>query len=194
MNQYIAFGVLWLLWLVSWFAASFWASPAEKRPPARAEILYRVLLGISAVLIVLPVGRRLFGLLWLTPPGLGYILLVVAIAGIAFAWWARLHLGSLWSSSVTRKADHRIIDTGPYGLVRHPIYTGILVALYATALDHGTVWALLGAVIATVSFVIKARLEETFLSAELDANAYTAYRARVPMLVPFWPARPDRMD
>jgi protein-S-isoprenylcysteine O-methyltransferase Ste14 len=88
---------------------------------------------------------------------------------------------------VTRKDDHRIVDTGPYGLVRHPIYTGILLALYATTLAFPGPFNVAGSVLMTIAFVIKARLEERFLSEELGAEAYAAYRRRVPMLVPFWP-------
>ena len=54
------------------------------------------------------------------------VLALLTIPGFLFAWWARLHLGRLWSGTVTRKADHRIVDTGPYAIVRHPIYTGLL--------------------------------------------------------------------
>ena len=187
LNQYLAFGLLWLAWAISWGIAAFWADRAENRPPLRDEILYRVLLVASALLIFWPAGRARFGLLWFTPPPLGWTLLVVAVFGIAFAWWARVSLGRLWSGNVTRKADHHVVDTGPYSLVRHPIYTGLLLALYATAIDHGTVMALVGAVVATVSIVIKAQLEERFLSAELGQETYAAYRDRVPMLVPFWP-------
>lgn len=188
MNQYIAFGVLWILWLVTWFAAAIWASAPTRRLPFRQEVAYRLLTVISVVLIAWPVGRWHQMVLWFTPAPLGWALLLVAIAGMAFAWWARLHLGRLWSATITRKADHRIIDTGPYGLVRHPIYTGMLLAVYVTALDHGTIFAVIGAVVATIAFYIKARLEERFLIDELGAAAYEAYRARVPMLVPFWRA------
>ena len=117
------------------------------------------------------------------------MLWIVALAGLAFTWWARIHLGTLWSGNVTRKPDHHIVDTGPYGLVRHPIYTGLLVALYATALDRGSVLAIAGAAVLTLAFAIKARLEERFLGAELGAETYGGYRRRVPMLVPFWPMR-----
>src|SRR5438445_12979167 len=48
-------------------------------------------------------------------------------------WWARIHLGRLWSSNVTRKKNHHVVDSGPYGIVRHPIYTGVIVASIATA-------------------------------------------------------------
>jgi protein-S-isoprenylcysteine O-methyltransferase Ste14 len=112
-------------------------------------------------------------------------MVAAAIAGFAFTAWARIHLGRLWSSSVSRKADHHIIDTGPYGIVRHPIYTGIIAASAATAAQRGTAEAWLGMALMTLGWYIKARLEERFLRDELGADAYGAYARRVPMLVPF---------
>jgi protein-S-isoprenylcysteine O-methyltransferase Ste14 len=117
-----------------------------------------------------------------------WVLVAIAVAGFAFTWWARFHLGRLWSSSVSRKADHRIVDTGPYGIVRHPIYTGIIVASAATAAQRGTAPAWLGMALMTLGWYIKARLEERFLRDELGADAYDAYARRVPMLVPCVPA------
>src|SRR5207248_11399348 len=84
--------------------------------------------------------------------------------GFAFTWWARLHLGKLWSAFVTRKDEHRIIDTGPYRIVRHPIYTGIFLATVAAAVLKGNLYAFTGAFLIVVGFWIKARLEERFLS------------------------------
>jgi protein-S-isoprenylcysteine O-methyltransferase Ste14 len=77
------------------------------------------------------------------PEALGWVLVGVAAAGFLFPWCARIHLGELWSSAITRKADHGIVDTGPYGLVRHPIDTGVLTAVVATALDTATPTAFL---------------------------------------------------
>jgi protein-S-isoprenylcysteine O-methyltransferase Ste14 len=105
-----------------------------------------------------------------------------------FAWWARLHLGRLWSSAITRKEDHRVIETGPYALVRHPIYTGLILAIFATAAAQATATSCLGAAFVAFGLWIKARVEERFLTAELGAEAYDTYRRRVPMLVPFTPA------
>ena len=109
------------------------------------------------------------------------------MVGLVFTWWARIHLGRLWSSSVTKKADHRIVDTGPYAIVRHPIYTGVLVAIYATAAMKGAPLSLVGAIVMTWGFATKARLEERFLREQLGAQAYDSYRRRVPMLLPFGP-------
>jgi protein-S-isoprenylcysteine O-methyltransferase Ste14 len=93
----------------------------------------------------------------------------------------------LWSGTITKKADHRVIESGPYAIVRHPIYTGILLAVLATALVKGTVLALVGAAVITLGLWMKAKLEEGWLRQELGPDAYDAYRRRVPMLVPFGP-------
>ena len=86
---------------------------------------------------------------------------------------------------ITLRKDHRIVESGPYGLVRHPIYTGFLIAAWAFALLVASPTALLGASFLTGQMVWKAGREETFLRHELGAAAYDAYAARTPMLVPF---------
>ena len=116
---------------------------------------------------------------------LGWALVAVAILGFAFAWWARIALGRLWSGTITRKDDHRILDTGPYGIVRHPIYTGLLLAVFATVAIKGEAPALAGGAPLLLGWTVKARIEEGFLSRELGAENYDAYRQRVPMLIPF---------
>jgi protein-S-isoprenylcysteine O-methyltransferase Ste14 len=86
--------------------------------------------------------------------------------GIAFAFWARFHLGSNWSGVVTLKEDHELIRTGPYRTVRHPIYSGILLALVGTAIAIGEVRAVIAVAIIWLSFYIKARREESLLATE----------------------------
>jgi protein-S-isoprenylcysteine O-methyltransferase Ste14 len=183
-----ALNSLWFLWAISWFAAALWSSRAANRPGFGAELLYRVVTVAGAFVLF---GLRTHGSwrlpLWRVDDTTGWILVALAAAGFAFCWWARIHLGRLWSGFVTRKADHRIIDTGPYGIVRHPIYTGIILSAFATAAFKGTGVAFLGAGIMTAGFWIKARLEERFLRQELGAETYDAYRRRVPLLIPFGP-------
>jgi protein-S-isoprenylcysteine O-methyltransferase Ste14 len=94
----------------------------------------------------------------------------------------------LWSSTTTRKEGHRVVDSGPYALVRHPIYTGLSAAVVATALATATPLALAGGALMIYGLWRKAAHEEPFLSRELGA-AYDDYRRRVPMLVPFLPPR-----
>jgi protein-S-isoprenylcysteine O-methyltransferase Ste14 len=105
--------------------------------------------------------------------------------GLIFAWWARIHLGRLWSARITRKEGHKVIDTGPYAFVRHPIYTGLIFAALATAAERGSALAVLGAVLFCAGYWMKARLEERFLRQELGADAYDRYATRTAMLVPF---------
>lgn len=190
---------LWMGWALSWWLAARWADKAAARPGVLAEAPYRILNVIGFFLLIAiiaqPAGghvrvRNLFHLgafgraLWTTPPLAGWALLAVELMGFGFCWWARLHLGRLWSGWVTRKADHRVIDTGPYGWVRHPIYTGLLLAALATALIKASPVAFLGFAVLAYSLYLKARLEERFLRAQLGAPAYDAYALRVPMLVP----------
>ena len=178
---------VWIAWWLSWLAAAAWSDRAVSRPPRGSQILYR-LCAVAGVVLLFGGYRHDFQsefVLWRTPVSLAWTLVAAACGGFAFTWWARIHLGRLWSTSVTRKADHRIVDSGPYGLVRHPIYTGITMASVATALMRGTVAGWLGAAAMTLGWVIKARLEEGFLRQQLGAEAYDAYARRVPMLIPF---------
>jgi protein-S-isoprenylcysteine O-methyltransferase Ste14 len=114
-------------------------------------------------------------------------MVALAAVGFLFCWWARLHLGRLWSGFITRKEGHHIVDTGPYALVRHPIYTGVLTAAIATTAIKGSVHAFIGLGMLIIAYQLKARLEERCLSEELGSETYGAYRRRVPMLVPFGP-------
>jgi protein-S-isoprenylcysteine O-methyltransferase Ste14 len=189
MTPQLAINYLWLFWMATWIAAAFWSDRSAKRPGLRAELLYRVVTLTGAVLLFAVTIRADRGpaQLWSLSGDMNWTLFGVAAAGFLFCWWARLYLGRLWSGWVSKKEGHRIVDKGPYGIVRHPIYTGIILAVFATAAIKGTAFALVGAVIMTLGFWIKARLEERFLRAELGAENYDAYRRRVPMLVPFGP-------
>jgi protein-S-isoprenylcysteine O-methyltransferase Ste14 len=183
----IALSVLWVSWWLSWLVAALWRDRAAAKPPRRQEIAYRLFAVTGFLLLFGPYRHALRseGILWHMPGPAAWLLVGVALAGFAFTWWARLHLGRLWSSSVGRKAGHHIIDSGPYGIVRHPIYTGITLATMATAAVRGTLAGWAGVTLLTIGWVIKARLEEAFLREQLGAQAYDAYARRVPMLVPF---------
>lgn len=187
----------WWIWAVTWILASVWANRTVKRPPIGREVLYRILSTAGFVLLLLfayKVHNGRYTLLpfpgvlgtryWVAPLAVQWAMVGVATLGFLFAWWARIHLGRLWSGRITRKEGHRIIDTGPYALVRHPIYTGILTAAIATAVALGSLHAILGAALLILAYWIKARQEERFLREELGPQDYDAYRKRVPMLVP----------
>jgi protein-S-isoprenylcysteine O-methyltransferase Ste14 len=184
------FEVIWIGWLVSWMAASFWSGRTAKRATTWETWAYRVAIFAGALLIA-P---------W-TAPALGEkqiwevgntgvnALVGVMLAGLLLTWLARIHLGRLWSSAITRKEQHRVVDTGPYACVRHPIYAGIITALIATAIIEATLVAFVGAMLIALGLWLKARAEERFLMGELGPDAYESYCRRVPMLIPFLPRR-----
>lgn len=185
MRPITAIALLWLAWIISWAVAAYWADRPEKRASPQAEIRYRALWIAGMLLLLIPADRYASRLtLWLPTQAEGWICAAATAAGLGFCWWARLHLGRLWSSNVTRKAGHHVVQSGPYALVRHPIYTGLLLSIYATAAAKGTLWGLFGAIVLTLGIWLKARLEERFLREELG-QAYDDYSRRVPMLVPF---------
>ena len=180
----------WLAWYVSWMVAALWRDRAARQPPTRSQVTYRVLAisgffllfgGDAFDAIIPPLHARM----WRWPLPLQWALAAASFCGFAFTWWARIHLGRLWSSNVGRKADHRIVDTGPYGIVRHPIYTGIIIASVATAALWATAAAWIGVALLTLGWYVKARLEERFLREQLGPENYDAYAQRVPMLIPF---------
>jgi protein-S-isoprenylcysteine O-methyltransferase Ste14 len=125
--------------------------------------------------------------LWSTPESIGWILFFLTALCFLFCWWARIAMGRLWNGLVGRTEDHRLVDSGPFAIVRHPIYTGIIAAAFLLAIELGTLPAIAGAAMFALAFWIKARLEEGFLRTELGPTAYDSYRRRVPMLVPFGP-------
>ena len=189
----VASGTVFAAWILSWFIAALWSRRTTARPPRGARAPDLVLTVVGAGLIAYAARTRaLLGdvgpFAWRLPPAFGWLLMICMTLGLAFTWWARLTLGDLWSGQVVRKEAHVIVRGGPYRLVRHPIYTGLIVALFAWAVQLGRPAAVVGALLMAVGFWAKARLEERFLSAELG-DAYAAFRRETPMLIPGWPVR-----
>ena len=182
--------LLWAFFALTWLVAAWWSDPTENEIGFRAELPYRAVLLIGSLIFAIPAHGYHGPLrLWYVTSAEAWICVAVIAVGFTFCWWARIHLGPLWSGNVTRKGGHAVIDTGPYAVVRHPIYTGILLAVFATCAAKGTVWGIAAALIITAGLWIKARLEEEWLRRELDPGAYDAYRRHVPMLVPLGPKR-----
>ena len=177
----------WAVWLASWLVAAVWSSRVERRSRSHADYVYRLLTTLGAVLLFDLHLSWQWGAttLWRAGHTTAWALVAMTISGFAVAWWARITLGRLWSGSVTRKVDHEIISAGPYRMVRHPIYSGLLLSVGATAALRGTTAAVLGAAAIAIGLFVKARVEERFLRSELGSERYDGYARRVPMLVPF---------
>ncbi|HEX4535184.1 MAG TPA: isoprenylcysteine carboxylmethyltransferase family protein, partial [Rhizomicrobium sp.] len=161
---------------------------ASQRLGLKSAIAYRVVLLVGGVIFAIPAHGYTGALrFWIVSLGQAWLCVALMAVGFAFAWWARIYLGRLWSGNITTKPDHRIVAGGPYAIVRHPIYTGILLAVFATMIAKGTLAGIIGAVIITLGLWMKARLEEKFLREQLGVAAYDSYSRRVPMLLPFGP-------
>ena len=184
----VAATALWAIWGVSWWIAAFWtgARVSVAAPSSYRWLLWIAFAGYGALFVESPRVRHP---LWLVPPWLGWAMVALVGAGLALSWWARIHLGALWAAGIVRREAHRIVDSGPYAWVRHPIYTAIIVGAIGLAAVKATPLSLLGAALIALGFALKAKVEERFLGAELGEADYAAYRARVPMLVPFAPTR-----
>jgi protein-S-isoprenylcysteine O-methyltransferase len=117
-------------------------------------------------------------------PAIVYSGFALTLAGLGLALWARFYLGGNWSGQIELKRDHRLISTGPYGIMRHPIYAGFMLASLGTALVYGELHELLAFALILAAWSYKSRLEENFLVKQFGAE-YEEYRKQVKGLVPF---------
>jgi protein-S-isoprenylcysteine O-methyltransferase Ste14 len=183
--------IAWAAFLVVWWTWGLFNKKTD-RSGAWGRGSWVVRLGLIGAIILITnwVHRsRLYGwlsrhdptLLHPTPlwQGIGVVLCVV---GFAFGIWARLHLGGNWGIPMSMRQDHELVMSGPYAHVRHPIYTGLLLAGLGTVLALGVRW-LPVLVLIGVFFVVSARTEEKMLSRRFP-ESYPDYRKRTRMLIP----------
>jgi protein-S-isoprenylcysteine O-methyltransferase Ste14 len=173
----IAIAIAWLVFWVGWLVAAF---SAKKGRGGKRQIPLR---GVSALAVILLFRVFRGGSLEVHNLVLGVIGVVVFATGLALAVWARICLGRNWGMPTTQKDDPELVTSGPYRLVRHPIYSGILLGALGTALATN----LLGLVVVVILgayFYYSASVEEKNLAATFPAT-YPAYRASTKMLIPF---------
>ncbi len=171
----IGWVVFWIYWLLAATGAKQSSGSRRRRPPGigivvLAFILARVLGGNTSY----AVNHELV---------LGVIGAIVFTSGLLLAVWARIHLGRNWGMPMTQKQEPELVTDGPYRFVRHPIYTGILVAMVGTGLAI-SLWWLIACVLIGAYFIHSARVEEGNLLRTFPRQ-YPIYRARTKMLVPF---------
>lgn len=177
-------GCTWLVWLAYWVAMAF----RNKRTLERGGLVGYRLVALGLFVAVVVAGRLAHvsshAQLWHTTLALGVLTACIVIAGAAFTVWARVTLGRNWSGEVTFKQDHELIESGPYALARHPIYTGLLVMGLGTAINYGRAigFALLLSICGAMWW--KIRQEERIMSKHFP-GAYADYKTRVHALIPF---------
>lgn len=179
------FTVLWIAFFVYWQIMAIRVKATQQLEPIASRVLRVVMFGAAVLLWSIPTPVTWLNLrLWPQNRLTFWTGFAITLAGLLFCVWARVHLGRNWSRSVTIKQDHELIVTGPYALVRHPIYTGLLTGLIGTSLAVGEVRALLAFALFAVPIWLKLRLEEKWMRGQFGAK-YQAYSERVAALVPY---------
>jgi protein-S-isoprenylcysteine O-methyltransferase Ste14 len=172
--------VCWAAFWVYWIAASFGAKSGRFRwrrfAGARVAILLIVLLLVR--LKVFKNNHGVTGNPWLQ--GIG---LVIFLLGLALAIWARIYLGRNWGMPMTEKEDPELVTTGPYSTVRHPIYSGIILAMIGTTVAVSLYW-LVAVILAAAYFLYSATMEERYM-AGVFPDTYPRYKQATKMLIPF---------
>lgn len=182
-------GAVWWIVTLYWLIAAMRTTRATRATRREASWSRAIHLSIIAVAAVLLFGGALrYGGLgdrfrpesrWIDRLGL-----VLTVVGCGFAIWARARLGNHWSGGVAGKEGHELIRTGPYAVVRHPIYAGFLLGILGTALAAGEWRGLLALGLAFLAWWRKARIEERLL-VEMFGDAYESYRREVRAFIPF---------
>jgi protein-S-isoprenylcysteine O-methyltransferase Ste14 len=166
-------GVFWVYWLISAADAKRGSRTMRTRLPSLIVVIVAVLLS------------RVFrgGELEVARPILRVVGSVLFVAGLGLAVWARIYLGRNWGMPMTQKDEPELVTSGPYELVRHPIYSGILLAVLGTALAVNTYWLII--LVAMGAYFIYSAVVEEKLMTNTFPGAYPGYRAKTKMLIPF---------
>lgn len=175
---WIGFAVIWLIWGIR-------GKPVQTREGVSSRLSYMVLTFAAFYLMFSGEVPRDWLRLRFLPEGLWTEVLGVAItaAGLGFAVWARAYLGGNWSSTVTVKVGHELVRSGPYRWVRHPIYSGMVLAMFGTAIEHRQVRGFVAVVLLYAGFKIKSRIEEQAMAATFGPE-YAEYMSTTGAIVP----------
>jgi protein-S-isoprenylcysteine O-methyltransferase Ste14 len=180
------FPAVWVVFLVYWRIKAAGTKSVQRLEPAAPRIL-RALAFVIAIFLLsttrIPL-RWLYRELWTAGFWPFWLGAAVTVASLLFAVWARVYLGGNWSSEVTIKQDHELITTGPYAVVRHPIYTGILGGLLGTAIALSEVRGFISFALIFVVLWLKLRMEEQWMRSQFG-ETYATYAQQTSALVPY---------
>jgi protein-S-isoprenylcysteine O-methyltransferase Ste14 len=176
----IVIGVGWVVFWIYWIAVSVGAKPGRTRWARLAYVRVAIIL---AVLLLLRLGVLKGHHAVTHNPWLQGIGLAIFLLGLALAVWARIYIGGNWGMPMTEKADPELVTTGPYSVIRHPIYSGIILAMIGTAVAVSLYW-LIAVVLLGAYFLYSAVMEERYM-AEVFPDAYPRYKQSTKMLIPF---------
>jgi protein-S-isoprenylcysteine O-methyltransferase Ste14 len=177
-------GVVWLIWAAYWFISAQFVKTTKSTEGIAGRLQHLAPVAVGFFLIFCGAGRPLLVGSLYESAAIKWLGMVLTIAGLAFATWARVHLGRNWSGMITLKEGHELIRGGPYRFVRHPIYSGFLLAALGSALVAGTGDAFAGFGVILAAELIKVRREETVLLREFGPQ-YEVFQKEVAALVPF---------
>ena len=177
----VAILVLWIAFWIYWLAAATTGVKSGRTRWGRF-VGARIVFVLLALLLVRTKAFKGGGTIT-KDPWLQAVGLVVFLSGLALAVWARRYLGQNWGMPMTEKVDPELVTTGPYRRVRHPIYSGIILAMIGTAIAVSWFW-LLAVVLLGAYFVYSAVMEERYMTGVFP-DTYPAYRRSTKMLVPF---------
>ncbi len=175
----------WVTFALYWLVSAFRVKATEERQSLLSKLAHRLPVGFGWWLLAYPGLPPPMNLLLV--PNAGWLRLLGAAAcvyGLLFTIWARRTLAGNWSSDVTFKQGHELIKTGPYRFVRHPIYTGLLMMSFGTAIEVGRLHCWLSLPISAIGFWIKLKQEERLMLRHFPGE-YPAYQKQVKALVPF---------
>ena len=175
----------WCIFVVVWVVNAARTKATVEKQSAAAMLAHRLPIGFGWWLLIVPKWSKGLNLQVLPRMALSEIGgAAICICGLMFTIWARKTLAGNWSSDVTFKQNHELIRRGPYHLVRHPIYTGLLVMFLGTAIHIGEVRGFLSLLLVTLGFWIKLNQEERLLVRHFPEE-YPNYRREVKALIPF---------